>query len=406
MKICGIITEYNPFHYGHKLHLDSAKLLTKSDAVVCVMSGNFMQRGTPALLDKWQRSKIAIESGVDLVIELPTLFSVSSAEFFAKGAINILNNIPNVDSLFFGSEEGSTALLELCANILVEESPSFKKLIKNSINLGTPYTIARAEALYSLINENITINKDDFFKFLNSSNNILGLEYTKALIKSNSTIKPFTFKRQKSSYNSKELTGKISSATSIREALKTKTLPELKDILPKETYSIMASLKEENYEFINEEKMFPFIKYKIITNPESLKSIPECSEGLDKKIIKELPNSNSLEELIMNVKSKRYTYTRISRILTQLYIGMDKFNIDKLRNSQIDYIRVLGCNNKGREILKSIKNQDNVKIITKFPKKTSSKLLEMDLLATNAYHILNSKVRYNEDYYTGPYIKF
>lgn len=405
MKICGIITEYNPFHYGHKLHLDSAKKLTKADAIVCIMSGNFMQRGVPALIDKWERSKIAIDSGVDLVIELPTLFALSSAEFFAQGAIDILNNIPNVDHIFFGSEEGSTDLINHCASLLANESNELKKLIKKHLKSGTPYTIARGNALYSLISNKTTLSKEDFLNFLNSSNNILGLEYAKALIKSNSSIKPLTFKRVCNNYNSKELTGTISSATAIREALKHSNIEDLKNLLPDVTYNSIKNLLNNNYPLIYSEDMFQYVKYKILTNPSCLKNIPECSEGLDNKIYKEISNSSSLDELILKVKSKRYTYTRISRILAQLYVGLDLFNIKDLRKTKIDYIRVLGFNENGRNILKNIKSNDSVKIITKFPKYIDNDLLKMDLLATNAYHVLNNNIKFNHDYFQGPYIK-
>lgn len=405
MKICGIITEYNPFHHGHMLHLNSAKKLTNADAIVCVMSGNFMQRGLPSIIDKWQRSKIAIDSGVDLVVELPTLFSLSSAEFFAQGAINILNKIPNTNYVFFGSEEGSTDLLNHCASLLAEESTELKNLIKSNLSSGTPYTIARANALYSLISNKTTVNKEDFFKFIGSSNNILGLEYTKALIRSNSQIKPLTFKRQSNNYNTKSLTGAISSATAIREALKHNTISNLKTVLPSASFNTLSSLVNSGYPLVYDEDMFPYIKYKILTNPNCLTNIPECSEGLDNKIYKELPNATSLSDLITKVKSKRYTYTRISRILAQIYIGLDLFDINALRKSSINYIRVLGFNNTGREILKNMKNNDTVKIITKFPKNIDDPLLKIDLLSTNAYHLLNNNVKFNHDYFHGPYIK-
>ena len=223
-NVLGIISEYNPFHNGHMHHLQECKKNTKCDGVICIMSGNFMQRGGPAIIDKWKRAQMAIENGVDLVIELPTYYAVSSAEFFAYGSVSILNSLEIVNNLFFGSECGDIKSLTKIAQTLVEEPWEFKEILKRNINSGLTFAKARELALIEFTNDNYIEN------IISSSNNILGIEYIKAILKLNSPIVPFTLKREGSSYNDKLLSTSFSSATSIREALKNKNDIKFTDI--------------------------------------------------------------------------------------------------------------------------------------------------------------------------------
>lgn len=214
MNITGIITEYNPFHNGHLYHLNSAKKETNCDGVVCVMSGNFVQRGEPALIDKWKRAEMAILNGVDLVIELPTFYALSSAEFFAKGSISILDSISVIDNIFFGSECGNISYLEKIAKTLTLESFDLQSKIKENLKSGMTFAKARELSLKDILKD------DSLEEVLSSSNNILGIEYIKSLINLNSSILPITLKREGSRYNDKSLTSTFASATSIRENLK------------------------------------------------------------------------------------------------------------------------------------------------------------------------------------------
>ena len=198
MKITGIITEYNPFHNGHLYHLNTAKKVTNCHGIVCIMSGNFVQRGEPAIIDKWKRTEMALLNGVDLVIELPTFYAVSSAEFFAKGAVDILNNIGVVDNIFFGSECGDINLLYKIAEVLTKEPKEFKLKIKENLKSGVTYAKAREKTLIDIL------DNEDLNEILSNSNNILGIEYIKAIIKSNSSITPLTMKREGSKYNDKK----------------------------------------------------------------------------------------------------------------------------------------------------------------------------------------------------------
>lgn len=401
MNITGIITEYNPFHNGHLYHLTEAKKNTNCDAVICIMSGNFVQRGGPAIVDKWQRTEMALNNGVDLVIELPTYYAVSSAEFFAKGAVSILNNLGVVNNLFFGSECGDVNKLTTIAKTLADEDSKLKYIIKENLAKGETFAKAREKALISYL------NNEDLNEILTSSNNILGIEYIKSIIRMNSNIKPFTLKREGSNYNDKFLSNSFSSATSIRELLKQKaSIESLKDSIPKESYEVLNNLYNNSYPFVFDEDMFKFIKYKLQTNCINFNNLYEIIEGLENKLLKEISSSNSYEEFILNIKSKRYTYSKISRILTHIYIGLDSdsfLNIDDTNNL---YARVLGFNKKGREILSLIKRNSSIPLITKIPRFSDNPLLKLDIQATAAYSILNNKLNPNSDYLISPLIKY
>ncbi|MBQ5695877.1 MAG: nucleotidyltransferase [Clostridium sp.] len=401
MNITGIITEYNPFHNGHLYHLTEAKKNTNCDAVICIMSGNFVQRGGPAIVDKWQRTEMALNNGVDLVIELPTYYAVSSAEFFAKGAVSILNNLGVVNNLFFGSECGDVNKLTTIAKTLADEDSKLKYIIKENLAKGETFAKAREKALISYL------NNEDLNEILTSSNNILGIEYIKSIIRMNSNIKPFTLKREGSNYNDKILSNSFSSATSIRELLKQKaSIESLKDSIPKESYEVLNNLYNNSYPFVFDEDMFKFIKYKLQTNCINFNNLYEIIEGLENKLLKEISSSNSYEEFILNIKSKRYTYSKISRILTHIYIGLDSdsfLNIDDTNNL---YARVLGFNKKGREILSLIKRNSSIPLITKIPRFSDNPLLKLDIQATAAYSILNNKLNPNSDYLISPLIKY
>lgn len=399
MNLTGIITEYNPFHLGHKHHLQNAIKDTKADGIICVMSGNFMQRGTPAIIDKFNRAKIAVLNGVDLVLELPLVYSLSSAENFAYGGVKLLNSLNCINNIYFGSESGDINKLIEIAKILEEESSFYKDLLKAELKKGLPFHTARMNALNSL-SPNLNVNE-----IIGNSNNILAIEYIKALLKINSKITPYTLKREGSNYNDTSLNSKFSSATSIRETLKNNfDISSIESYLPIETYNEFKKLYNENYNFVFEEKLFPFIKYKLLTYGENLHLINDISEGLDNKILREILNSNSLEELILKSKSKRYTYTRICRVLSQFFIGFEKYNITNIQRQPINYIRPLAFNKKGAKILKEIKNNSDLTILTKFPKNIEDDMLKLDLLGSKAYSLLNTSLSPMEDYFKSPYI--
>ena len=396
MNVTGIITEYNPFHLGHLHHLKECKKNTNCNGVICVMSGNFVQRGMPAIMDKWERAKIAVKNGVDLVVELPLIFSISSAETFAYGAVALLEKTKIVNNLYFGSEHGNVLDLNKIASVIIKEPIEYKNTLKKELAKGVPYHYARLTSLKNYFND---INLEEI---ISSSNNILGIEYLKALIRLNSPIKPYTLKRIGSNYNDENITSLYASATSIRKTLSFNDFDKIKKVLPKESYEEIINLKNTDYKFVYPEDIFPFLKYKILTEGENLSKLSQLKEGLDNKIKKEILNSNNLNEFILNIKSKRYTYTAISRALVSFFIGLENFSLDDIKNSSIEYIRPLAFNERGSKILKEIKNKESVKIITKLPKNIENSMLSLDLLGTKAYSILNKNISPMEDYLRSP----
>lgn len=396
MNITGIITEYNPLHKGHIYHINKTKQLTNCDGIVCIMSGNFVQRGIPAIMDKWTRCKLALNSGVDLVIELPTIYSISSAEFFAYGSISLLNSIGVINNICFGSESGNIDDIKLISKVLNNEPFNFKKYLKNHLDNGISYPVARSKALVEYFNNDLHIQE-----ILKNSNNILGIEYCKSLFKLKSNIIPYTIQRKGSNYNDDQLKNKFSSATSIRSHIKNcKNMDILKNILPKETFDTLYD-KFTNNTLVFEDSIFPFIKYKSLTSKNKLENLPDVKEGLHNKIYNELKNSKTFYELISNIKSKRYAYTRISRILCQYFIGMEYLDIKSLRTLPSPYGRVLGFNDTGRKILKEIKNKSSIPIYTKLPK-TLNDTLKLDIQSTYAYSMINKSIYYNADFITSP----
>lgn len=400
MNITGIITEYNPFHLGHELHLKNSKKITNCDGVICVMSGNFVQRGLPALTDKLTRTKMALEAGVDLVVELPTLFATSSAEFFAFGAVSLLNSLNIVDNLCFGSECGDIDLIKKLSEIIVNEPQEFKEYLKESLKDGLPFPKARSKALMRYLEgTNFKIDFSYLETVLNSSNNILGIEYCKSLYKLKSSITPFTIKRLGADYNKDELSkNEIASASAIRKSIYTSNIEESLEFMPAHSYEIL-----KNSSFSSLDKMFDLVKYAIISNPNILKEIPEASEGIDNKIVQNIGKANSLDELINLCKSKRYSYTRLNRILCHVLLCVDN-ELLSLRKSPPKYIRILGFNNKGREILKEIKQNSEINIVNKLSKSKPDPLLDFDIKATNIYSLLNPSVKINSDYLNSPII--
>lgn len=396
--ITGIITEYNPFHKGHKYHLEQCIKDTNASSIVCVMSGNFMQRGIPAIVDKWKRTEMALRNGVDLVLELPLAYSISSAEHFAFGSVSLLNSLGIIDNLYFGSEEGNVEPLKKIADVLSSEPDDFKEILKKNLKHGLPFHSSRSMAL------NEYLRCSDVEAILSNSNNILGIEYLKALNTLNSSITPYTLKREGSNYNDEDVNKMFSSATSIRKHLKTGSLDSLTDILPYETYEILENLNANHYPFIFEEDMFKYIKFRLLTENDCLKNLPDAVEGIDNKIYKEILNCNSLNELILKVKSKRYTYTRINRILAQYFLGLDKYDLLSLTKRTAPYARVLGFTSKGRDALKKMKDTSSIDIITKIPRKNLSAHMQLDILGTKAYSILNPAVNPMADYLYGPVI--
>lgn len=402
MKLTGIVVEYNPFHNGHEYHIKKSIEKTNCDGIVAVMSGNFVQRGLPAIIDKWQRTKMALLNGVDLVIELPVIYSVSSAEFFAFGAVSLLNSIGVIDNICFGSEAEDSEALCSIAQILTEEPLEYKVLLNNFLASGNSFPKARTMALEKYCKSQC--DEHDIAPILSLPNNILGIEYYKSLIKLNSSMTAFPIKRLGSDYNDKMLTNRLASATALREFFRTnKNIENIRNYLPVNSFNILSDLYNKNYPLVTGDEMLDYIKYRFYSGDKTLNKLPDASEGLDNRIYNFIDKSSSINNLIEMAKTKRYTYTRISRLLCQYFLLFDRFNYAELRSLPCPYARILGFNNKGREIIKEMKKSSSIPIITKLPNEINS-TLKADISATKAYSLLNKKVAGNADYLNNPVI--
>ncbi|TDT61620.1 nucleotidyltransferase [Fonticella tunisiensis] len=384
MNVTGIVVEYNPLHNGHIFHLNKTKKITQNDYVIAVMSGNFVQRGEPAFINKWARTKMALEAGIDLVIELPTIYSVSSAEGFAFGAISILNSLEIVDSICFGSELGSIYELNIIGKILAEEPPSYQGLLKYYLKHGLSYPAARLHALTDYISDKniLSLGKNHLNTILQSSNNILAIEYLKALHKLSSTIKPYTIKRVKSKYNDIHLTGYISSATAIRKNFH--DLNAVKESMPDFTYKIIQNEISCGRGPVCLNDFSQMILYKLReSSRDFIKSLIDVGEGLENKIKFAAEEASNIEELISMLKNKRYTTTRLQRILIYALLNMTKDIQNQIKMSP-DYIRILGFNEKGKDLIKLIKSRCKMPLIIN-PSKKDTDILVYDMLATDIY---------------------
>lgn len=336
MNVVGLIVEYNPFHNGHLYHLNKTKELYPNSYIICVVSSNFTQRGDVSLIDKWDKTRIALELGIDLVIELPFYYAVQSADNFAKYSIEILYNL-GVDTIVFGSELLESKQLESLVNYQLE--PKYNEDVKSYMNAGLNYPTAMSKALEEVSN----------IKIINP-NEILGLAYVKTIKLQNYPITTKTITRT-NSYHSLTLE-EISSATSIRHSLLNKQ--DVSIAVPKATLPYL-----NNCHFIQD--YFEIIKYKIITSDINyLQTIFQMNEGLEYKLKKHVHEAESIDHLINLVKSKRYTYNRISRLLIYILLDFKSSDFEAIKN--LEHIRILGFSKKGQLYLNSLKT--DLKLIT------------------------------------------
>ncbi len=360
MKSIGIIAEYNPFHNGHLYHLTKIKELYPDYTIILVMSGNFTQRGDVSIIDKWKKTEIAKNLGIDLVIELPFPFATQSADYFSYGAITILEYL-QVEKVIFGSESDNIKDLETIVDCELQNE-DFDKLVKIYSKFGNNYPTALSLALEDLTGKKIT-----------TPNDLLGISYIKAIKKHNYKIVPETIKRT-ANYHDESLQ-EHSSATAIRKALNEEK--DVSSFVPKITFKYLKDLH-----FI--EDYFNLLKYKIISSPD-LSIYQTVDEGLDKALKTEIITSTSYEDLITKLKSKRYTYNKISRML--LHILCD-FTKDKAQQFQeISYIRVLGFNDTGQRYLNSIKKELPVPLISKINREKDP-MLEFEFHTTSIYSLI------------------
>ena len=378
MKICALICEYNPFHNGHEYLLRRAKELSGADAILCIMSGNFVQRGEGTILEKHERAAIAVEHGADLVIELPTVFATSNAEIFARGAISILSKIPQVTHLCFGVEYGTAKDFLKAATLLANEPPKVSETVKTLTAQGMSYAAALTQARNELLQENL----------LSSPNNILGLEYTKAIVSAKANIEILPVARVGSKYHDKQLHEQFPSATAIRKAYAEKR-ENLQEILPKSLYSAL-----ENANIINLS-----IAEKIALLNVDLKTLAttlDCGEGLENAFKKATLSPEPLEATLT---SARYTASRIRRIALQNLLGIRKPFIFECLSAPL-YLRPLAYQAERKDVL-SVLAESQLPFLSQGKDKEllegiAAKSLAVDIFAEDLYAVLSQKTYPNK----------
>ncbi|PFT94176.1 hypothetical protein COK81_13315 [Bacillus thuringiensis] len=356
-----MVVEYNPFHNGHLYHVQETKKLTQSDIIIAVMSGPFLQRGEPALISKWYRTKIALANGVDLVVELPYVFATQKAETFANGAISILNAL-RVSEICFGSEDGQIENFYNTISVQKNEEETFNCLVKQFMDAGNSYAKATSDAFSHILTSEKNID-------MSQPNNILGFQYMKAILSQNSSIQAQTIKRFASHYHDETFNDQhIASATSIRKQLFSEegSFTTIEPFLPQATTSLLANYKQ-NYGILhNWEQYFSFFKYKLMTmSSGDLRHIYEIEEGLEHRILSKIQNSSSFYSFMEALKTKRYTWTRLQRACTHILTNTTK---EEIRSANIEqhapYIRLLGMSQKGQTYLSKNKKKIELPILT------------------------------------------
>lgn len=308
-RVLGIIAEYNPFHNGHLYHMQKSIEETNSDYVVAIISGNFVQRGNSSVINKWKKAEMALKSGVNLVIELPTIYSISSAENFAFGAIKMLNELKIVKSVSFGTETSDMAALNNIANLVLQEPKEYQTFLQDELKKGVSFPKARETAVLNYFNDNRR-----YGNIMSSPNNILAIEYLKSIKRLKSFMKPHLVKRERVFYNDDAVVDDFASATAIRRLLARNQTGDLSKVLPKSSYEIlMEELEKQNVVLdisMYEKEMIYNLRNMSL---KQIQNIPDVSEGLENAIKNAANSCNNLAELLNMVKSKRYTRNKITK---------------------------------------------------------------------------------------------
>jgi predicted nucleotidyltransferase len=390
MTTVGLIVEYNPFHNGHRYHLQQSRKITGADSVVAVMSGHFLQRGEPAMADKWLRTRMALEGGCDLVIELPVAYATQPAEWFAYGAVKLLKATGVVDAFCFGTESGSLDPLLAAADAAAFEPQGFKDLLKRQLNQGAPYPSAYSSAIASYLNE-LGLPKAASFPF-SQPNHTLGLHYLIALNRLGGGLRPYTIARQGAQYGDTSIDdGPIASATALRKLLSDGgRLEDIKPYVPASTQNILTEARNAGIPPIGWDTFLPQLMHVIATSGASgLRELRDITEGLEHRIVKSLSAMQGfdMEHLLNALKTKRYTRTKLQRALLSILLGHAKsdFTREKLAEG-VRYIRVLGFSPKGQELLAEMRRSASLPVLLNASRLAeTSRYLELDIAATGAY---------------------
>lgn len=390
MKITGVVAEYNPFHSGHEYQLKMAKKLSGCDCVAVVMSGNYVQRGEPAIIDKFKRAEAAIYGGADIVIELPMPFSCQNSEMFAFAAIKELKKM-NVDSISFGCENDNVEILKEIAKLQL--SPTFNNNVKAEIKKGISYPSAMSKALKSVL-----CNEADA---VYTPNNVLAIEYIKSAIKLNLNLKYYPVKRLGMNHNDTEITGHFHSATAIRKLIIDGSYDNLK--VTDKSIEMVEKFYKEHKKFNSLNNYLDYLYYKII-NTEYLHNIYEIKEGLNNKIISQVYEHENIDDFIMSLKSKRYTYSKLRRSLLNILLDIKTVDINKIMSTNYDYVKVLSFNKTGRKAIKYAKD-NGTKVINRYSdyKKYNLNTIELPIfnitnISSNIYYLPLQNRKLNSEF--------
>ena len=362
MTAAGIIAEYNPFHNGHEYHIRRTREETGADFIVVAMSGNFVQRGAPALIDKYRRTKSALLSGADIVLQIPPSYSLASAEGFAEGAVSLLMSTGVIQYLSFGTEAGSLSDLNKIARILADESAEFKKSLQKHLKSGIPFPNARARALIDCCP-----GMSGITELTSSPNNILAIEYLKSLIRYRSTIKPVTIKRFGAGYNDPYVPGQAGiSAKAIREAVSYGSYNDsMSEYMPEDSFN---SIKEaiEKKQVLTEDDFSEMIIYKLISErQQGYTKYLDVSDDLSDRIVNNLDKYTGFSNFCNLIKTRDKTYTRVSRALFHILLGIkDKEEASYDYTGRCPYIRILGFRKNAESLVSDMKSSSSVPIIT------------------------------------------
>ena len=377
MNIIGLIAEYNPLHLGHIYQLNKIKELYPNSIIILITNSYFTQRGDVSILSKENKTKISLENNIDLVIELPFAYATQSADIFAKGAIEILNHL-KIDTLIFGSESNNIEKLTKIANIQLN-NPQYDKLVKNYLKEGINYPTALNKAIKKLTNTTIT-----------EPNDLLAISYIKEILKNNYPITPISIQRI-GSYHAKKATTNIANATLIRTKLQNKE--NIERYLPNNEINLLTkNLSLNNY--------YPLLKYKILSTKD-LSIYQTIEEGIENRIKKNIITSSNWNELVQNIKTKRYTYNKINRMLIHI---LTSFTKEEAKNININYIKILGFNQQGKQYLNKIKKEIKIPLINNY-KKNFSQLLDIEQRVSSIYYLPIDDKKIKEEYHTKPIIK-
>lgn len=392
MKTVGIIAEYNPFHNGHAYQIATAKKMTGADYCIVVMSGDFVQRGTPAIMDKYSRAQSALQNGADLVLELPVYYATSSAEYFASGAVALLHKLGVTDTLCFGSECGDIDILSALAEALLTETPQFKRVLKQQMKSGASYPQARNHAL-SATSPHLTGS----LHVLQSPNNILGLEYIKAIKKRKSNIQPYTLNRLGAGYHSVNMESSYSSALAIRESIsRTEDIINIKEQVPDAVYHTMEAAYGHTFPILPND-LSALIAYKLLMEQNSgYTSYLDIDTAFSDRLIHTLPAYVDYASFCEQLKTKNMTYTRVARNLLHILLNIYQKDMDSFcAEDHVYYAKMLGFKKESEPLLSAIKERSEIPLLSKLADadnainhKNGQKLFAADIRAGHIYSLL------------------